>query len=107
MSIRLHAEAPPLREADGALRVGRTGVTLETVLWAFQEGVTPEGVVDQFPSLALADVYDVIAYYLHHRDEIDTYLSQREQDYRETVDTLRREFPQTDLERRMRDRRNR
>ena len=49
----------------------------------------------------------MIAYYLHYRDEIDAYLSQRDQYYRETVEMLRREFPQTDLERRMSDRRNR
>ena len=59
-------------------------------------------------SLALAHVSNVIAYYLHHRDEIDAYLSQPEQHYgEETVETLRREFPQRDLERRMRERRNR
>src|SRR5205814_7488235 len=38
------------------LRVGQTGVTLETLLWTFQQGSTPEDIVDQFPSLTLADV---------------------------------------------------
>jgi uncharacterized protein (DUF433 family) len=102
VSIQLLAEAPPLREADGALRVGRSGVTLETVLWAFQDGATPEDIVDQFPSLALADVYDVIAYYLRHRDEIDAYLRQQEERYRETAEQLRQQFPTSKLEERLR-----
>ena len=101
MSIPLLAEAPPIREADGALRVGRTGVTLETVLWAYQEGTTPEGIVDQFPSLVLADVYDVIAYYLRHRNAVDEYLREREQSYRETNEQLEKEFPQTGLRARL------
>lgn len=102
MSIPLIAQAPPIREAEGALRVGRTGVTLETVLWAFQQGATPEDIVDQFPSLMLADVYEVIAYYLRHRDDIDVYLAQQEQHYRDTVEQLRREFPASPLQHRLR-----
>jgi len=102
MSIPLVAEAPPIREADGALRVGRTGVTLETVLWAFQQGATPEDIVDQFPSLVLADVYEVIAYYLRHRGEVDAYLAQRDRQCRETVEQLQREFPASPLQQRLR-----
>lgn|SRR2546425_7549632 len=101
MSLRLIAEIPPIREADGAFRVGRTGVTLETVLWAFQQGATPEDIVDQFPSLVLADVYEVIAYYLRHRDEIDAYLAQQQQHYRDTVEQLQRDFPASSLQHRL------
>jgi uncharacterized protein (DUF433 family) len=102
MSITLHAEAPPIRESGGALRVGGTGVTLETVLWAFQQGATPEDITDQFPSLALGDVYDVIAYYLRHRGNIDQYLAPQEASYRDAAETLRREFPATNLQARLR-----
>ena len=94
MSIPLRAQAPPIREADGALRVGRTGVTLETVLWAFLQGATPNDIQGRFPSLELADVYDVIAYYLRHRDSVNEYLRQREHAYRETNEQLQQEFPQ-------------
>src|SRR5947207_2383322 len=54
--IPILAKAPPIREAGDSLRVGQTGVTLETLLWTFQQGSTPEDIVDQFPSLTLADV---------------------------------------------------
>ena len=84
------------------MRVGQTNVTLETVLWAFQQGATPEDIVDQFPSLGLAEVYEVIAYYLRHRAEIDLYLVQQEQGYHETVEQIRREFPASPLQQRLR-----
>jgi len=58
------AEAPPLREdAAGALRVGDSRVLLELVIRAFQDGATPETVVQRYSTLALPDVYAVIAYY--------------------------------------------
>jgi uncharacterized protein (DUF433 family) len=98
------AERPPLREVGGAFRVGASNVTLETVLWAFQEGATPEAIVEEYPSLALADVYAAVAYYLRHRDEVETYLRAQAEAYQSTVESIQREYPQADLVRRRRQR---
>ena len=68
---------PLTADAHGVLRVGNTRVTLETVLAAFADGATAEEIVQQYPSLHLADVYSVIGYYLRHTSEIDAYLQQR------------------------------
>lgn len=80
MSFTVQAESPPLREdATGAIRVGDTRVLLELVIRAFQDGATPEAIVQRYDTLALSDVYAVIAYYLRHVDEIEQYLTRREQ----------------------------
>jgi uncharacterized protein (DUF433 family) len=80
MTFPVQSEAPPLREdAAGALRVGKSRVLLELVLRAFQDGATPETIVQRYSTLALADVYAVIAYYLRHRSEVEAYLARREQ----------------------------
>jgi uncharacterized protein (DUF433 family) len=79
MSITFHSDAPPLREdASGAVRVGQSRVLLELVIHAFQDGGTPEVIVQSYPSLTLADVYSVIAYYLRHKGDIEEYLAERE-----------------------------
>ncbi len=79
MSIVLQSETPPLRQdEDGSIRVGQTRVLLEIVIHAFQNGASPETIVQQYPALKLPDVYGVIAYYLRHRAEIDTYLAERD-----------------------------
>jgi uncharacterized protein (DUF433 family) len=79
VTITVQSEAPPLHStADGALRVGDSRVLLELVLRAFQDGATPETIVQRYDTLALADVYAVIGYYLRHRSEFDTYLAERE-----------------------------
>lgn len=62
---------------DGVLRVGNTRVTLDTVVAAFEEGATAEEIVQQYPTLHLADVYAVIGYYLSHYDEVESYLKER------------------------------
>ena len=80
MTITLQAESPPLREdADGAIRVGESRVLLELVIRAFQDGATPETIVQRYSTLALPDVYAVISYYLRHRNEVEAYLTEREQ----------------------------
>src|SRR5436190_16725652 len=78
------AECPPLREdTTGALRVGDSRVLLELVIRAFQDGATPETIVQRYSTLALADVYAVIAFYLHHRSEVEEYMIRREQNAEE------------------------
>ncbi len=80
MAFQVRAEAPPLREeATGALRVGHSRVLLELVIRAFQDGATPETIVQRYATLPLRDVYAVITYYLGHRAEVDAYLARREQ----------------------------
>jgi uncharacterized protein (DUF433 family) len=79
MAFVAQAETPPLREDEsGALRIGQTRVLLELVIDAFQQGATPETIVQRYSTLALSDVYSVIAYYLRHRSEVDAYLNRRE-----------------------------
>jgi uncharacterized protein (DUF433 family) len=85
MPFALQAESPPLKEdTSGALRVGSSRVLLELVIRAFQDGATPEVIVQRFDTLDLADVYAVVTYYLRHRREVEAYLAQREQQAGET-----------------------
>jgi uncharacterized protein (DUF433 family) len=70
----------PLRtDEHSAIRIGKTRVLLELVIHAYYMGETPEGIVDSYPSLTTADVYAVIGYYLANREEIDTYVRQRDE----------------------------
>jgi uncharacterized protein (DUF433 family) len=78
-----HEPVPMQMTEDGAVRVGGTRVTLDTVVAAFEEGATAEEIVQQYPPLRLADAYAVIGYYLRHRSEVEAYLAQRRKDSRE------------------------
>jgi len=70
----------PLRRDDtGAIRIGDTRILLEIVIRAFLNGETPESIVDSYSTLNTSDVYAVIAYYLNHRVEIDTYIRERDE----------------------------
>jgi uncharacterized protein (DUF433 family) len=66
-------------DSQGALRVGSLGVSLDSVVIAFQQGHSPETIQQLYPALGLEEVYGAIAFYLANRDEVDQYLERQDQ----------------------------
>ena len=96
-------ESVPLQtDAYGAIRVGGTRVTLDTVIRAYQRGASAEGIARQFDALRIDDVYAVLAYYLRHREKVDTYLQEREAAAAKMRAELELRFPPDELRERLR-----
>ena len=77
MSLAIEAPRVPLETSeDGVIRVAGTRVTLQTVVTAFRQGATAEEIAQQYSSLQLADVYEVIGFYLRRQHEVDEYIRQ-------------------------------
>jgi uncharacterized protein (DUF433 family) len=68
---------PLSTDQAGVLRVAGTRGSLDSVVYAFDEGATPEEIAQAFPTLDLAAIYSVIGYYLQNRAEVKQYLEQR------------------------------
>ena len=78
MALSFATQSVPLSvDPEGVVRVGNTRVTLDTVVATFCDGATAEEIVQQYPSVELADVYQVIGYYLRHRSDVEAYLAER------------------------------
>lgn len=75
-------DIPLAKDEFGVFRVGGTRVTLDLVIGAFERGATAEEIAQRFPSLHLPDVYQVIGYYLNHREELQSYLEARRDEER-------------------------
>ena len=81
MTLPIKSEPIPLEvDGNGVVRVGGTRITLDTIVAAFSQGATAEEITHQYPSLHLADVYAVIAYYLRRREAVESYLQRRQKD---------------------------
>ena len=73
--VTIHADPVPLAvDEHGVIRVAGTRVPLETILGFYLQGQSAEELADGFPTVGLANVHAVLAYYLHNRDEVDAYL---------------------------------
>ncbi len=78
MTMPIQPVAVPLfDDGHGGLRVTGTRVLLERIIHAFEDGATPEGIVQSYDTLQLADVYAVITWYLRHKAEVEDYLRKR------------------------------
>jgi len=53
-------------------------ISLDSIVYAFRNGLSPESIVQSFPLLTLEQVYGAIAFYLANRVEIDAYLLEEE-----------------------------
>ncbi len=75
MNALVNEKIPLKKDRHGVIRIADTRVTLETIISAFRDGETAEEIVLSYPTLALADVYSVIGYYLHQKSEVEEYIS--------------------------------
>lgn len=67
-------EAPIAWDEHGVARVGSTRVHLEWVVWPYKDGLAPDRIARDLPTLDLADIHAVIAYYLRNTEEVEAYL---------------------------------
>ncbi|MCC7106902.1 MAG: DUF433 domain-containing protein [Chloroflexi bacterium] len=98
MTLPIEADPAPLRaDADGTISVGQSRVLLDTIVTAFRLGESAEEIADNFPTLDLADVYAVIAYYLRHGPEVDAYMERRRQEAETVRAKLEQRHPPHEL----------
>lgn len=70
--------APFTVTEQGTIRISGTRVSLDSILYHYKLGATPEQIAGKFQGLRLADIHLAIAYYLNNRDEIEEYLRHQE-----------------------------
>lgn len=68
-----------IEEQDGCYRIVGKRVSLDSIVYNFLAGQSPESIVQSFPVLELEEVYGAITFYLANRTTIDAYLSEGEQ----------------------------
>lgn len=56
--------------ADG-FRIAGTRVSLDSIVYAFRDGLSAESIAENFPTLSLEQVYGAIAFYLANRETVD------------------------------------
>lgn len=72
-------DVPLHTDEHGRMLVGNTRVTLDSLIGFYRQGETAEDLHEGFPTVPLAHIYAVIAYYLANEAEVDAYLKAREE----------------------------
>jgi uncharacterized protein (DUF433 family) len=76
----MHSEY--IEQRDGGYYVSGTRISLDSVVYAFNRGESPENILENFSHLdKLARVYGAIAFYLDHKPDIDKYLEETQREF--------------------------
>lgn len=101
-SEKFQTTSPPFRwDEVGGIRVGASRVTLDSLLASYHNGSTPQEIAIQVSVLRLEDIFTSIAYYLNHRQEIDSYLEQRKQQAQQLRQQLSQKHNLVDMRQRL------
>ena len=82
-----------IQRRDGGYYFVGSRVSLDSVVYQFLQGESPEAIVQAFPSLSLEQVYGGITFYLAHRAEMDAYLEKAEARFKELATASRNANP--------------
>ncbi|MEW6127607.1 MAG: DUF433 domain-containing protein [Acidobacteriota bacterium] len=82
-----------VEQINGAYRVAGSRVSLDSIVYGFWNGESPETIAQSFPTLTLKQVYGAITFYLEHEAEIDEYISQGEIEFEKLRDKARQSDP--------------
>ena len=86
--------SPYIEERNGGYYIAGTRVSLDSVVYAFERGNSPEAIQKEFPLLRLPQVYGAIALYLDNRIEMRQYLEKEERRIQESSVALSEANPE-------------
>jgi uncharacterized protein (DUF433 family) len=72
-----------VEKRDGNYYIAGTRISLDSIVYAFRDGESPEGICQNFELLRLEEVYGAIAYYLANQAGIDAYLLHKNEKWAE------------------------
>ncbi len=82
-----------IEQRDGAYLIRGTRVSLDSVVYAFLRGESPEGIAESFPALSLEQIFGALAFYMANREAVDLYLSDGRADFDKLREQARQESP--------------
>jgi uncharacterized protein (DUF433 family) len=70
-----------------------TLISLDSVVYPFLNGESPESIAQNFPLLSLEQVYGAIAFYLANRELVNAYLKKGEAEFQQLQQSCREKSP--------------
>ena len=78
---------------DGGYFVADSRVSLDSVVYAFRRGESPEAIADSWPALTLEQIFGALTFYVANRDLFDRYLRESKREFDALRDRSRQAHP--------------
>jgi len=83
-----------IEQRDGGYYLAGARVSLDSLVYAFRSGESPEVIQQHYPSLSLEQVYGGITFYLAHQSEVDANIREGEAQIQRLVAPLSERKPE-------------
>jgi uncharacterized protein (DUF433 family) len=83
-----------VEQRNGGYYVKGTRISLDSIVYSFNDGESPETIRQNFPSLRLEQVYGAITFYLAHQGEVDRNVREGEEELDRSVPHLSHSRPE-------------
>ena|SRR5260370_5325795 len=83
-----------VEKRDSGYYIAGTRVSLDSIVYEFRTGASPESIAQSFPVLRLEQVYGAVTFYLANQTQIEQYLAESEKEYAKQVQEARARDPQ-------------
>lgn len=83
-----------VEQRNGGYYVAGSRVSLDSIVYSFKAGDSPETIRQNFPSLSLEQVYGAITFYLAHREEVEENIGEGEEAVNRSIAHLRESRPE-------------
>lgn len=84
---------PYVEQRDKGYWILGTRISLDSVVYSFLSGESPESIAQNLPLLSLEQVYGAITFYLANREFLDAYLEEGEAEFRELQESCKEKSP--------------
>jgi uncharacterized protein (DUF433 family) len=78
---------------NGGYYVTGTRISLDSLVYLYKEGASPEGIQDELPSLTLEQIHGAIAFFLANKKNVDENIAEGEREFNRRIPPLENANP--------------
>jgi uncharacterized protein (DUF433 family) len=82
-----------VEQRDKGYWIEGTRISLDSIVYSFLNGDSPESITQNFPLLSLEQVYGAVTFYLANQELVDAYLKEGEAEFRRLQESCREKNP--------------
>ncbi len=82
-----------VEERSGGYFIAGSRVSLDSVVYAFLRGESPEGIAESFPAITLEQILGSLAFYLGNQARVNEYLRQGKEEFERLRQQARQSNP--------------
>lgn len=93
MKRKAQMRSEHIEERNGGYYIAGTRISLDSVVYSFKRGNSPEQIQAEYPTLELSQITAAIAFYVNNQQPVDDYLLKKQREFEASAMPLSKADP--------------